>query len=495
MEGIQKEVQRVLEKAPGLGIPQPYTIATNKAGSSSRPSKTSNTKETVIDALDELIRSLEEAKQSTLPNSILANQLEKKVAKCSKTINDKHKEYYNSLTRLSKSLDKKFTISIDGVADYSLFQSEAAQTSLNRVVRDHLMRSGEWEAAKRFEAESKLPQTPPSYIGDFQALHSTLTDIRSGHLSTAIDWTERESAFLEARSSQLEFALHRSRFLRIALGKERTSDQGEMDEDDDMEGEASNDQFMEAKEHHDTQSDPDGEAMEDEEYIQRDASPSTKFARKRLNADGDLPTTSRAEAALLYGRQHLRPTQPMHLEEIKRLFTFLLFLPDSHVHGGAETPFDKESLLLRIPSAYHYFLDEDQMHGPTLAPLFQREYTARQGVAREAPLKVAVEVGAGGALNIIIKVRSLMKEKGNEWSQADELPVEIPLPAHLRFHSTFACPVSKEQGTEGNPPTMLNCGHVLCLETIARLGKGSGRVKCPYCPIESTISQATRVYF
>ena len=50
--------------------------------------------------------------------------------------------------------------------------------------------------------------------------------------------------------------------------------------------------------------------------------------------------------------------------------------------------------------------------------------------------------------------------------------VEIPLPAHLRFHSTFACPVSKEQGTEENPPTMLSCGHVLCLETIARLGKG-----------------------
>jgi hypothetical protein len=156
MEAIQKEVQRVLEKAPGLGIPQQYPSATKKVGSSSRSSKTHNTKETVLDTLDELIRSLEEAKQSTLPNSILASQLEKKVAKCSKTINEKHKEYYNSLSKLGKSLDKKFTISIDGVADYSLFQSQAAQVSLNSVVRDHLMRCGEWEAAKNFEKVSSI---------------------------------------------------------------------------------------------------------------------------------------------------------------------------------------------------------------------------------------------------------------------------------------------------------------------------------------------------
>lgn len=153
MDAIQKEVARVLEKAPGLGIPigtlnEPQR---KKGTTTSRPSKTSSAKETAIDALDELIRSLEEAKQSTLPNAILTAQLDKKVAKCSKTINDKHKEYYNSLSKLGKSLDKKFVIPIDGVADYSLFQSQQAQLALNRVVRDHLMRCGEWETAKMFE--------------------------------------------------------------------------------------------------------------------------------------------------------------------------------------------------------------------------------------------------------------------------------------------------------------------------------------------------------
>lgn len=43
---------------------------------------------------------------------------------------------------------------------------------------------------------------------------------------------------------------------------------------------------------------------------------------------------------------------------------------------------------------------------------------------------------------------------------------------------------------------MMLCGHVVCAESLARLGKGThGRLKCCYCPTESTVSQAVRLYF
>lgn len=479
MEAIHKEVQRVLEKAPGTG-----TFKAPKKPSSSRSAKVATSaNESVLDALDHLLESLEEAKRSTLPAQILTAQLQQKVTKCSKTINDKHKEYYNALSKLGKALDKKFVIPIDGVADANLFQNEDAQRALNRVIRDHLERSGEWEVARMFEQEAKLNKMD-SFLpsGTFQMLHNITTEIKRGELSQAIAWATQESDFLAARRSPLEFNLHRSRFIRIALGIERWSPSSGGYE---TEGDEGSDKFVDSHEHQqDAIMDPDGENMdEDEEHH------SAQTHVPMYDADGELHEIPSTYAALRYGQQYLVSKPGARLEEIQKLFTFLLFLHD------IREALPMELLLARIPEPYHIFLNEDEMHGHSLAPLFQREFTARQGVAREAPLKVAVEVGASGALNIIIKVRTLMKEKGNEWSQADELPVEIPLPAHLRFHSIFACPVSKEQGTEENPPMMMQCGHVVCQESLTRLGKGTGRVKCPYCPIESTVSQADRVYF
>lgn len=63
------------------------------------------------------------------------------------------------------------------------------------------------------------------------------------------------------------------------------------------------------------------------------------------------------------------------------------------------------------------------MHSAALVPLFEAEWCARMNVAKEAPLKLVVEVGAGGALIRIEKAKAKMKKSGNEWSQANELPV------------------------------------------------------------------------
>ncbi|CAG8813029.1 15436_t:CDS:2, partial [Gigaspora margarita] len=72
------------------------------------------------------------------------------------------------------------------------------------------------------------------------------------------------------------------------------------------------------------------------------------------------------------------------------------------------------------------------------------------------------------------------------------LTVEVPLTDDMRFHSIFACPVSKEQSSEDNPPMMMPCGHVICKESLNKLSKGNGRFKCPYCPSESTSNQAVK---
>jgi hypothetical protein len=63
--------------------------------------------------------------------------------------------------------------------------------------------------------------------------------------------------------------------------------------------------------------------------------------------------------------------------------------------------------------------------------------------------------------------------KGKNWLQEEQLPVEINLGPEYQYHSIFTCPVSKEHGTEDNPPTLLKCGHVLCRQSMKKLVKSA----------------------
>ncbi|KAH6561196.1 hypothetical protein BASA50_001577 [Batrachochytrium salamandrivorans] len=180
--------------------------------------------------------------------------------------------------------------------------------------------------------------------------------------------------------------------------------------------------------------------------------------------------------ALAYAKANFHAF-PRHLKEIQQLMCSILFITKLSLSPYAN---------LLNP---HLWSD--------IQTTFTRDFCQLIGLSSDSPLFIAVTAGTT-ALPTIIKMSSIMKDKsGLEWSQQGELPVEIPLIDSYRFHSVFACPVSKEPGTEENPPMMMFCGHTVCKETLTRLSKNNmnARFKCPYCPSESTALQAVRVYF
>ncbi|KAL0071452.1 hypothetical protein AAF712_001309 [Marasmius tenuissimus] len=161
--------------------------------------------------------------------------------------------------------------------------------------------------------------------------------------------------------------------------------------------------------------------------------------------------------AITYANEHLRPFYHEHEAEFKRLMTCPVYLP-----------------LPRLERSPYADLASPSLHFD-LEPLFAKEYCASLGMSRQVPLRVVGDIGGGGALAKIEKGRRVMRERKSEWSQRDELPIEIPLPPENRYHSIFTCPVSKEQSTEQNPPMMMTCGHVIAKDSLYKLSKPVGR--------------------
>ncbi|KAJ2704907.1 hypothetical protein FB645_002860 [Coemansia sp. IMI 203386] len=146
----------------------------------------------------------------------------------------------------------------------------------------------------------------------------------------------------------------------------------------------------------------------------------------------------------------------------------------------------------------HLFTDQRWEQG---ARMFAAAFCASMGLAAMSPLGVTIDAGAS-ALPVVCKVSGLMRDRKVEWSQQNELAVEVPLPDSMHFHSVFVCPVSKEQATPDNPPMAMPCGHVVCKASLEKLAHGVrpgtvafGRFKCPYCPVMSSMADAKKVYF
>ncbi|KAL0096307.1 CTLH/CRA C-terminal to lish motif domain-containing protein [Phycomyces blakesleeanus] len=187
--------------------------------------------------------------------------------------------------------------------------------------------------------------------------------------------------------------------------------------------------------------------------------------------------------AIQYTRAHFAPFGDKHLPEIKRLMTGIIQSSIS----------ESKYVDLLSPTLWVDIRQE-----------FQHDFCSLLNMSAESPLFASALVGTT-ALPIILKLYKIMSARKTGWSQQDELAVEIPLEEELRFHSVFACPVSKEQATDENPPMMMPCGHVICKESLARLSRSSRygsnydrnatRFKCPYCPSETSVDQAIEVYF
>ncbi|XP_050549972.1 E3 ubiquitin-protein ligase RMND5A isoform X4 [Spodoptera frugiperda] len=146
------------------------------------------------------------------------------------------------------------------------------------------------------------------------------------------------------------------------------------------------------------------------------------------------------------------------------------------------------------PPIYQHLLDPKAL-GAEAAELFIKEACGLLRLAPLSPLAGGVLAGAR-VLPALHDIRSKMSHPHviAAWSD-DELPFEVDLGEDGGgYHSVFACPILRQQASEQNPPMRLLCGHVISRDALNKLAMGA-KLKCPYCPMEQSPSEARQIYF
>lgn len=174
--------------------------------------------------------------------------------------------------------------------------------------------------------------------------------------------------------------------------------------------------------------------------------------------------------AIEYARTHFVQFFASHQRDIERLMGSCLFL--SNPDDSPYPDFSRKS-----------------NHAGSIEPLFVSVCLRRLQLPRSDPVLTSFVVGTQVLPNIL-KVSRLIKENAGLLGDDEvlESQVDVELSAEHQYHSTFVCPISREQASAANPPVLLKCGHVIsrsAMQQVARVSR-LNRFKCPTCPQEQT---------
>ncbi|KAJ1918254.1 hypothetical protein H4219_002726 [Mycoemilia scoparia] len=397
--------------------------------------------------------------QATCENSDVSDKIAE-IKKVQAKLVDSHKDFYTNIAKYNKLIEKTFKTDLIGISDSNAL--EGKENIINCVIVDHFIRNSDFELAQLFCKETgiSLPEEPMSR---FTEMHRLVKEIRQRKLTGALEWANKHRNELNVRGITLEFMLHKQRYLQlIEDGKTKEA-------------------LSYAKQNF-------------QEYITNGQGPKTQ----QSSADDMISEFMNFDAQGGYLLENSAADSKCNI---------------SSTGGSKETSAQASPLIDTILSlmgvlVYANRLQDSpykDMFSPqqweNVAHAFSSAFCTLLGLASESPLATSIMAGSL-SLPIIIKMSQLLTTNKMEWSQKEELPVEVPLPENLRFHSVFVCPVSKDRATPKNPPMMLPCGHVICKESLEKLAKGLrsnmpslGRFKCPYCPSLSTMNEAKPVYF
>jgi E3 ubiquitin-protein transferase RMND5 len=180
--------------------------------------------------------------------------------------------------------------------------------------------------------------------------------------------------------------------------------------------------------------------------------------------------------AIRFAREQFAEFAQERQREVERLAGSLLFHSDLD-----HSPYKD----LCGPKAWHQ-----------AATQFESVFCLANGLSKSNPFATAL-LSSNVALPERVKYEAVIKARKNILEEKAAAPLEVNLGREFQFHSTFVCPILKDQATKANPPVLLQCGHAISQEAVLKISRSrrDKKIKCPTCPVETASSKVRILNF
>ncbi|KAL1913492.1 hypothetical protein Sste5344_000454 [Sporothrix stenoceras] len=413
-----------------------------------------------VEDVDSIIARLLEAREKIAAEqdphaaSLILTKLQNPIKEGFETVNNDLKAVSKTQKEFGKALDRSFPIT-PLPTEYDVMQKHPAL--INRAIAMHLLRQGHFDVSRVFMDEARDIAAIDGNDGEDDDDDRDDASMTNGEVEFDGhgNFTQTESIYLQQKFQRMYSILQEIKAHNLAPAIEWARENSE-----DLEERGSNLEFELCK----------------LQFIWLAKSgmhePPGEYDDSEDDEDGYGRNGANFANAFEYARTNFHRFSGRHLAQIQHLSAALVY--SSNID---ESPY---AVAFATSTAF-----ED------LATSFTREFCSLLGLSAESPLYVAATAGTI-ALPRLIKFIGATRSKRTEWTTANEMAFETPLPESMTYHSIFVCPVSKEQTTAANPPMILPCGHTLAHDSLRNITKGS-KFKCPYCPIEGQIKDARQI--
>lgn len=171
--------------------------------------------------IDKIINQINDAKQriesDNSQSSTALTILSSRVKTLSSQTIDNHKELYSSISKYSKSIDRKLKTNLDSIWKPNVLSGK--EDILNSILMSHFIREGQFELADTFGKESNIPISD-EMKNQFQDLFNIVEAIKRKDLGPALKWASEKREILKKNNSNLEFELHKLQYIQYLINND-----------------------------------------------------------------------------------------------------------------------------------------------------------------------------------------------------------------------------------------------------------------------------------